>query len=110
VVVRDSIPHEGIVATSRQHIVPILFPIQWLLTDLSQGVKQPERETDHLVSSNIAVKTSWSFASPSPFAFMEEAEMKDHVNRMGGRTEDGRARKCWRGNFEASTGIKFPNL
>jgi hypothetical protein len=41
-------------------------PIQWVLQDLSPGVKQPEREAYHLPSSNSKVNNEWSYTSAPP--------------------------------------------
>jgi hypothetical protein len=38
-------------------------PIQWLAEALSPGVKQPEREADHLPPTSAEVKNTWIYTS-----------------------------------------------
>lgn len=39
-----------------------------------EGVKQPERETDHLPPSNTDVKYEWSHISPPLYALVEDMD------------------------------------
>jgi hypothetical protein len=51
---------------SRMALGPTQPPIQWVLGDLSLGVKQPVHEADHSPPSSAKVKNVWSYNSTPP--------------------------------------------
>jgi hypothetical protein len=55
---RGSIPGRGMqfITTPYRPDQPLGLPIQWILSDLSPGVKRPEREADHLPPSSAEVR------------------------------------------------------
>jgi len=52
---------------SRLALWPTQPPIQWVLQDLSLGVKQAEREADHSIPSGADVTNAWSYMSTHPY-------------------------------------------
>jgi hypothetical protein len=51
---------------SRTALGPTQPPIQWVPGALSLGIKQPERQADHLPPSTAEVKNAWSYTSIPP--------------------------------------------
>jgi hypothetical protein len=45
-------------------------PSQWVLRDLSPGIKRPEREADHSRPTSADVKKTWVSTSTRPYIFM----------------------------------------
>jgi hypothetical protein len=56
--------------SSRPALGPTQSTIQWVLGDLSPGVSQPGRETDHSPPTNAEVKNTWIYTSIPPYIFM----------------------------------------
>jgi hypothetical protein len=56
--------------TSRMALGSTQPPIQWILGDLSLGVKRPGREADHSPPSSAKVKNAWSYASTPLYILM----------------------------------------
>jgi hypothetical protein len=50
-----------------------LLPIQWVLGDLSPGVKQQGGEADHSPPTSAEVKKMWSYTSTPPYASWHSA-------------------------------------
>jgi hypothetical protein len=46
------------------------LPTQWIPWNSFSGIKQPERESDHSVSSSAELMNTWSYASIILFVFM----------------------------------------
>jgi hypothetical protein len=53
-----------------QALVSTQPPIQWVLGDLSMGVKRPGREADHSSVSSAEVKNRWSHTSTHKYVLM----------------------------------------
>jgi hypothetical protein len=45
-------------------------PIQWVLSDLSLGVKWLGREADYSPPTSAEIKKTWIYTSTPPYAFM----------------------------------------
>jgi hypothetical protein len=57
--------------SSRPALEPIQLPIQWVLGDLSPGLKWKGREADHSPPTSAEVNKMWIYTSTPPYAFME---------------------------------------
>jgi hypothetical protein len=49
---------------------PNKSPLHLWTIDVSQGVKWPGSEANHVHSSDVEVKNAWSCISTAPYAFM----------------------------------------
>jgi hypothetical protein len=58
------------VTASRPTLGPTQPPTQWVLGDLTLGVKRPGREADHSPPTSFEVKNAWSYTSTSPVRLM----------------------------------------
>jgi hypothetical protein len=58
-----------IVLTVKQKL-ELIAKFEWLLGDLSLGVKQSGHEADHPLLSSAEVKIVWNYASTTPYIFM----------------------------------------
>jgi hypothetical protein len=55
---------------SRRVLGPTQTSISWVPTDLSQVIKQPEREAEHSLPPSVEDKNAWSYTSNSLYVFM----------------------------------------
>jgi hypothetical protein len=68
--------------SSRQALVLIQLPTQWIPGTLSPRIKRPGRETDDLPPNSAIVKKTWIYTSTPPYAFMECAYLVKHRNKV----------------------------
>jgi hypothetical protein len=55
---------------SRPLLCSIQSPTKWIPRALSLGVKRPECQANHYLSSIVEVKNAWKYISASPYVFM----------------------------------------
>jgi hypothetical protein len=55
---------------SRLALGPTQLPIQWVVGDVSPGVKRPGREAGHSPPTSAEVTKTWTYTSTPPYIFM----------------------------------------